>query len=205
MRMAYAGLSEWTIQMFGRWGSATVLRYVREALLGRQGGTIAQATEGLLPKNASLAEVRSFVKSILEGEHCAVGKEDCEVIEGTVLAQLEKQLLPDITKQIVELNVQKATEVIYAKIATLEKLLYHKKTSNELMYAKMGTRRRHLWLGGSKCFCGKPWRVEEHSSSARVACPETLAKKRLSKKASRDWCKECLAALACQPLVSGED
>ena len=105
--------------------------------------------------------------------------------------------------QMVELNVQKATEVIYEKIAMLEKILYHKKTSNELMYAKMGTRRRHLWLGGSKCLCGKPWLVEEHTSGARVACPESLTKKRLSKKASRDWCKECLAALASQPLVSG--
>ena len=45
MRMAAAGHTAWVIQVFGRWGSAVVLRYVREALLGARGGTIAATTE----------------------------------------------------------------------------------------------------------------------------------------------------------------
>ena len=36
-RMALAGFSEAKIQTFGRWGSAAVLRYVRDALLGSRG------------------------------------------------------------------------------------------------------------------------------------------------------------------------
>ena len=46
MRMALAGHSEWMIQVFGRWGSSAVLRYVREAILGVRGGRVAQITEG---------------------------------------------------------------------------------------------------------------------------------------------------------------
>ena len=104
--------------------------------------------------------------------------------------------MPDLTKNVVELNVHKATEAFYSKIAELEKIIYGKKTLNELMNIKMGTRRRHLWLGGEHCLCGKPWRVEGHSSGARVAFQETLIQKRSSQKASRDWCKQCLTALA---------
>ena len=32
--MALSGSSEWKIQTFGRWGSAAVLRYVKDALFG---------------------------------------------------------------------------------------------------------------------------------------------------------------------------
>ena len=45
MRMAYAGHPVWTIQVFGRWGSPAILEYVRDAILGQQGGHIAQVTE----------------------------------------------------------------------------------------------------------------------------------------------------------------
>ena len=53
--MAFAGRSEWVVQIFGRWRSAAVLTYVFEALLQRSGGRIAQITEGApaesLPRN----------------------------------------------------------------------------------------------------------------------------------------------------------
>ena len=43
VRMALAGVSEWTIQVFCRWGSDTVLKYVREALLGTRGKKLHSA------------------------------------------------------------------------------------------------------------------------------------------------------------------
>ena len=45
--MAFAGHSLYKIKVFGRWGSASVERYVREAILGRGGGGIAKVTEGI--------------------------------------------------------------------------------------------------------------------------------------------------------------
>ena len=45
MRMAAAGHPLWTIQVFGRWGSSSVRGYVRDAILGVRGGTLAAATE----------------------------------------------------------------------------------------------------------------------------------------------------------------
>ena len=57
--MALAGHSEWVIQVFGRWASSTVLRYVRTAILGAQGGQIAQTTEA---SASSLAVVSKGVK-----------------------------------------------------------------------------------------------------------------------------------------------
>ena len=44
-RMALVGHHVWVVQLFGRWGSVTVLRYVREALLGKEGGNLAEVTE----------------------------------------------------------------------------------------------------------------------------------------------------------------
>ena len=40
--MARAGISEWRIQVFGRWGSSAVLGYLREALISGAAGALAQ-------------------------------------------------------------------------------------------------------------------------------------------------------------------
>ena len=65
MRMAFAHHTEWTIQVFGRWGSDAVLRYVREALLGKEGGTIARTTEGFPPHMGSIEEIKAYVREIV--------------------------------------------------------------------------------------------------------------------------------------------
>jgi len=44
--VARAGHPVPIIQLFGRWGSSVVLRYIRDAALGSRGGSIAQRTEG---------------------------------------------------------------------------------------------------------------------------------------------------------------
>ena len=50
MRMAWAKLTLHKIKVFGRWGSAAVERYVRDAILGMAGGDVAQLTEGVKKK-----------------------------------------------------------------------------------------------------------------------------------------------------------
>ena len=62
MRMALAGHSEWVIQLFGRWASATVLRYVREALLGEKGGNLAQLTETVRNPSGKLGMSMQVIK-----------------------------------------------------------------------------------------------------------------------------------------------
>ena len=44
------------IQLFGRWGSTAVMRYVKDAILGLQGGSIAQVTEKLGKPLAAMEE-----------------------------------------------------------------------------------------------------------------------------------------------------
>ena len=88
MRMAYAQLSEWTIQMFGRWGSATVLRYVREALLGKEGGSIAEIVEGVPPNNATIDMIKDYVNQIVSA-HASIkeglGVKDAAMFEDAAL------------------------------------------------------------------------------------------------------------------------
>ena len=85
--MAFAGHPAWVIQTFGRWESAVVLRYVRDALLGEDGGDLAQVTEGVLepvrgaarsvaaarPAGQSLGGVRRRVLRVLR--QSTLGKE----------------------------------------------------------------------------------------------------------------------------------
>ena len=70
-RMAFAGHSEWVIQMFGRWNSEAVLKYVRAALLGSKGGNLAQTTElGTGAKeNDPLDSVRVNIQRIVQELH----------------------------------------------------------------------------------------------------------------------------------------
>jgi hypothetical protein len=58
-RMALAGISEWRIQTFGRWGSSAVLAYIRETLIQGKGDFLAAEVEAaaLVPLSGSLQEV----------------------------------------------------------------------------------------------------------------------------------------------------
>ena len=193
MRMAYAHLSEWTIQMFGRWGSTTVLRYVREALLGRAGGHIAQVTEGYLPLNASIDEIKAYVREIVDGrKNQAVTAEDTSVIEGTVLAKLEESVLPDAVKRMSDPTSEDVSDVIFKQIAELDALFIKGKADARLEYVTIGGRgkRRHLLWDG-KVVCNKPGVPSRVKPSAQST--------------NFNWCKHCCARVASgKPLVGGE-
>jgi hypothetical protein len=47
--MARAGISEWRIQVFGRWGSSAVLGYLRESLISATSGALAQEVVNARP------------------------------------------------------------------------------------------------------------------------------------------------------------
>ena len=65
-RMALAGHPIWTIQVFGRWGSRAILGYVREALLGHQGGSLAQQTEQAAAGRGSIKDVRQLAAQAID-------------------------------------------------------------------------------------------------------------------------------------------
>ena len=70
MRMAFAGHQIWTIQVFGRWGSPAILGYVREAILGKSGGQIAQKTEGADDPELGWKQVQKIVNdTAVNGGH----------------------------------------------------------------------------------------------------------------------------------------
>jgi|OM-RGC.v1.019564395 hypothetical protein len=58
--MAFADHSVWVIQTFGGWRSEALLLYVREAILGVHGGTLAEQTE--LGGRTNIAKLRALVK-----------------------------------------------------------------------------------------------------------------------------------------------
>ena len=59
MRMAIAGVPLVKIKVFGRWGSAAVERYVRDAILGRLGGGISKVTEGVAKAKAKTGKEKA--------------------------------------------------------------------------------------------------------------------------------------------------
>ena len=63
--MARAGISEWRIQVFGRWGSSAVLGYLRESLISGAAGALAQEVVNARP--AARCTVKD-VASLLEAE-----------------------------------------------------------------------------------------------------------------------------------------
>ena len=182
MRMAYAQLSEWTIQMFGRWGSATVLRYIREALLGRDGGNIAEIVEGVLPGNATIEMIKDYVNQIISA-HAGVKEgldiRDAAMFEDATLTHLEKQLLPAITKDKAELDTTEVMNVIFEKIAALEKQLIHKPVDGKLRWV-MGVRgKKHIIWSGNVSHCARDWRPD------KIRVCEALPKERAG------WCGCC--------------
>ena len=56
-RMALADLSEWRIQVFGRWGSSAVLKYIRETFIDAEATNIAAEVEA-----AARVPVRAIVE-----------------------------------------------------------------------------------------------------------------------------------------------
>ena len=68
-RMALAGHPIWTIQVFGRWGSKAILGYVREALLGHQGGNLAHVTEQAAANRVSLKSLKRLAEDSISIVH----------------------------------------------------------------------------------------------------------------------------------------
>eukprot|EP00974_Lingulodinium_polyedra_P103723 10040226-Lingulodinium_polyedra.AAC.1 len=67
--MAAVGISEWRIQVFGRWGPRAVLRYIREAQLAFSAGIakeVADPTRSLDAATAAVCSLRQVSRRVRE-------------------------------------------------------------------------------------------------------------------------------------------
>ena len=95
-RMALAGHSEGVIQIFGRWGSSVVLRYVREALLGSRGGRVATPQAAC---SLSLAELRSIAAKKLPA---GMGRQRSHALSAAWAEQAVEQVVKSVPAQPIE-------------------------------------------------------------------------------------------------------
>ena len=141
-----------------------MLRYIREALLGREGGTIAEIVEGVLPGNATIETIKDYVNQIVSA-HASVkeglGVKDAAMFEDATLTHLEKQLLPAVTKDKTEFDTTEVMNAIFEKIAALEKQLIHKPVDGKLRWV-MGVRgKKHIIWSGNVSHCARDWRPDK--------------------------------------------
>ena len=160
MRMAYAGHSEWAIQLFGRWGANTVLRYIREALLGKAGGHIAQITEGVLPDNASIDTIRKYVREMvsryLKGK---IEGKDMPVFEGAAITAVEEKMLQRVTVEKCTPKGEELTRVITERMHEMGELLTEKPTT--LRHVRKHGGIRHTLWAGDVAHCGNSFPEEQ--------------------------------------------
>ena len=94
--MAAAGVSEWRIQVFGRWGSSAVLRYIREAQLALSANLAREVSEG--------AEC-VLAASAAAAASCSLGR-----VRRQLRAQLPAPGAQDLTQAAVRAMIQEAVE-----------------------------------------------------------------------------------------------
>jgi hypothetical protein len=120
-RMALAGISEWRIQTFGRWGSSAVLSYIRETLIQGKGDFLAAEVESasLQPLSGSLQDVVKLAAPDLAPEFLnqdllleRVDRALERMLEGGVLhKKWEGDLKESLLEQVRTLMVPIQTEI----------------------------------------------------------------------------------------------
>ena len=164
--MALAGISEWRIQVFGRWDSSAIVGCLRDSLIIGAAGALAQevecardATRGL----SSVADLAPLLKADAVMKRAAFER---VVSSGAAPAGVERQedALSAIRKELAsvqaELAVVSARALPEAVICT-------------------GSGKAHLVANLCVTHCG--WQWASHSGSYRLA----------EGGMSNSWCKKC--------------
>ena len=146
-RMALAGHHVWVIQLFGRWGSAAMLRYVREALLGVKGGNLAEITEGV--HNPELKKAQKRLQQ--------------EVMKGIMKDNCVKRKTMGQALHLVRGNLKKAFEGDFDPLNDLANVI-SRVTSLEKKWACEGGARRYV-----QCPY-KPFRIHGIADSESTLC-----------------------------------
>jgi hypothetical protein len=161
-RMAAAGISEWRIQVFGRWGSDAVLRYIREAAIDVASHNLSGEVEGALAVTvrhfAHSSEAPQYPIHVKELALEAMGK-DTEVRDAAV-----SQLAAEFARHCTEVQSQ---------LRTLET-----KSLPTIVLCR-ASRRAHRVANALSTLCGWSW-----NSDSRAAIPA-------QRDWDGAWCKRC--------------
>ena len=114
--MAMAGIDLWRVQIFGRWGSAAVLKYVRDAPVGAHANLSLMTARGLdlesLQQEAERSvggaltpeQVRMVLKATLEEHQSEYGKQHQDLAQE--LHALRELVAMKARPQVSEFNVE---------------------------------------------------------------------------------------------------
>lgn len=174
--MALAGLSEWTIQVFCRWGSPTVLRYVRDALLGHRGSMLRRSAGSKM--GPSLGDLRECAKREAHAtgvHHQPLVTEDAleQLVEAAIRKSREEQ--GDVTRELLQ------------KISALGRELQDVKGRLLPAAAKCERGRWHTVRTASLAHCSWKWAAVGAQEAPEMAIPDIG-----SEEALRNWCSKCL-------------
>ena len=176
MRMAFAGHVIWTIQVFGRWGSAAVLGYVRDAILGLK-GEIASITE-----RGTKERCTKLMKATVEKSAHVPGLDKAGRIAAQAIAKIAYQQL----RMHPEVAVQGATdEELEETVGRLVEQVKQYSTKLKLGRQKVLRSKKgllHIALNSKACLCGWEWSEAE---------AEVVAYRGPVVDEATGWCRPC--------------
>lgn len=181
MRMAEAGHPVWVIQVFGRWGSAAVLGYVREAILGTCGGSLAAITE---QRRTSLRGLKRRLAGNMRRRNLSSGRKKrtaavaaaTEDFVGTPLGASAGQ--PSVV-------TSDAIDILAQKVSRIEGGLRILSGEACPEYVKCKERLKHRVATSTRTGCGWAWR--RRGGQVVLSGPGMAGLDD-----SNEWCKRCL-------------
>lgn len=170
VRQALAGIPEIKIQVFARWGSNVVLRYIRDAGLGVEGS--------LLTPDLSLQSVRPELlsRTPVATDAPAAAVRVNGLVEQVVEERIAKRL--SLVKE----------ELMAALSEKLQEMLSQVSPDEDMLpqAVKCLNDRFHIPVTEELCFCGWPW-AARGGSPHDGPIPEAG-----SEEAVREWCSLCI-------------
>ena len=194
IRMALAGHSLLVIQLFCRWGSSVVMRYVQEAPLGRHGGDIAAITEGQ-PRMDALQEaiMTKLQESMIQKKVGSLMDLSVEAVAEKVLPRL---IPPRAHKLDVEAEVSKALRGLTSHLSSIEADLAGIAGAKPPPFVKCDdpAAKAHATVSSDRTFCGFRW-----AASGALPFPEAeWARLPVAEEGSRGG--RCIRCSKCAPL-----
>jgi hypothetical protein len=150
--MAASGHDVAIVQLFGRWGSSVVLRYVRESALGVKGGNLARRTE------STLADAQDKLVSKIIQERPGQPSGVVAAIRDKELERIATRLLRDFT---LKLPANGAVEELASEISRLQLTMQDELDvvtgARRPDFIQCAGGRAHATIDSSTTLCGWSW------------------------------------------------